>query len=299
MGVIMRTQLACIPCFIEDVLSAADGLIADEAEKERVMKSLLRCLAEHFTTEVPPSYHITRLHRRLKRLTGIEMPFKKRRQAANEAGVKLARIVAQKLDGMKGFERFSFLARWALAGNSMDFRHVGTGYHFDSEKVEDFFSEALETPAVNKLKQIYSLLRRVRHILYIHDNVGEIALDKLLIEELKGWGKYVVSVVRGGPITSDVVIEDAEFVGIPEVADEVIIAGPDTLGISFAEMNDRMRRELNKADAVIIKGQANFYVFCEYKDQVPGEIISLFRTKCDCVSNLFGHSGHINIATIL
>ena len=295
----MRTQLACISCLIEDVRTAADGLISDEAEKERVMKSLLRCLAEHFTTEEPPSYHITRLHRRLKKLTGIKMPFRKRRQAANEAGVKLARIVAKKRDAMKGSERFSFLARWALAGNSMDFRHVGTGYHFDSEKVEDFFSEALETPAVNKLRRIYSLLRGARRILYVHDNVGEIALDRLLVEELKGWGKYVVSAVRGGPITSDVVMEDAEFVGLPEVADEVIIAGPDTLGLSFTEMSDEMREQLKKADVLIAKGQANFYVFSEYKDQVPGEIISLFRTKCDCVSNLFGHSGHINIATIL
>ena len=295
----MRTQLACIPCLIEDVRSAADSLIADEAEKEKVMKSLLRCLAEHFTTEVPPSYHITRLHRRLKKLTHLKMPFEKRRQAANEAGVRLARMVTKKADRMRGFRKFSFLARWALAGNSMDFRHVGTGYHFNSEKIEEFFSEALESPAVNKLQQIYSLLRKANRILYVHDNVGEIALDRLLIEELKAMGKYVVAAVRGGPITSDVVMADAEFVELPQASDEVIIAGPDTLGISFAEMSKTMQRELKKADVVIAKGQANFYCLSEYRDQVPGEIVSLFRTKCDVVSNLFGHSGHINIATIL
>lgn len=295
----MRTQLVCISCLIEDLRTAAEGLIADEAEKEKAMKSLLRSLAEHFTTEVPPSYHITRLHRRLKKLTHIKMPFEKRRRAANDAGVGLAHMVDKKRDKMSGFGRFSFLARWALAGNSMDFRHVGTGYHFDSDKIESFFSQALEAPVVNKLEQIYSTLRRADHILYVHDNVGEIALDRLLIEELKGWGKYVVSAVRGGPITSDVVMADAEFVGLPQASDEVIIAGPDTLGISFAEMSDEMRRELKEADAVISKGQANFYVFSEYKKQVPGNIIALFRTKCDVVSNLFGHSGHINIATIL
>ncbi|GAH29734.1 unnamed protein product, partial [marine sediment metagenome] len=47
------------------------------------------------------------------------------------------------------------------------------------------------------------------------------------------YGSSVTSVLRGGPITSDATMEDGEEVGLQEAASEIILAGPDTLGISF------------------------------------------------------------------
>ncbi|MCK4240511.1 MAG: DUF89 family protein, partial [Candidatus Atribacteria bacterium] len=57
-----------------------------------------------------------------------------------------------------------------------------------------------------------------------------------------------------------------------EAASEIILAGPDTLGISLNEMSDQLKRELQNADLVIAKGQANYYALTEYRPKVPGKI---------------------------
>ncbi|MBU4482605.1 MAG: DUF89 family protein [Actinobacteria bacterium] len=120
-----------------------------------------------------------------------------------------------------------------------------------------------------------------------------------MIKELKRYGTSVTSALRGGPITSDATIEDGETVGLQEAASKIILAGPDTLGISLNEMSDQLKRELQTADLVIAKGQVNYYALTEYRSKVPGEIACLFRTKCEIVSNELGETGKINIAILL
>jgi len=74
---------------------------------------------------------------------------------------------------------------------------------------------------------------------------------------------------------------------------------PDTLGISSEEMSDELRENLQTADIVIAKGQANYYALSEYRPKAGGKIACLFKTKCDYVSNIFGKNGKVNLAVIL
>ncbi|TKJ45497.1 hypothetical protein CEE35_03605 [Candidatus Aerophobetes bacterium Ae_b3b] len=74
---------------------------------------------------------------------------------------------------------------------------------------------------------------------------------------------------------------------------------PDTLGISLEEMSDELRENLQTADIVIAKGQANYYALSECRPKAGGKIACLFRTKCDYVSNVFGKNGKVNLAVIL
>jgi uncharacterized protein with ATP-grasp and redox domains len=64
-------------------------------------------------------------------------------------------------------------------------------------------------------------------------------------------------------------------------------------------MSDQLKRELQTADLIIAKGQANYYALTEYRSKVPGKIALLFRTKCELVSNDLGETGKINIAVLL
>ena len=164
------------------------------------------------------------------------------------------------------------------------------------EELRVCLSEGLK---IDRRVEIFQKAKNSHKILYIHDNVGEIAFDKLLIQELRRYGSSVISVLRGGPITSDATMEDGEEVGLQEAASEIILAGPDTLGISLNEMSDQLKRELQTADLIIAKGQANYYALTEYRSKIPGEIACLFRTKCELVSNDLGETGKINIATLL
>ncbi|GAG07320.1 unnamed protein product, partial [marine sediment metagenome] len=242
----------------------------------------------------------TEVHRILKRISGIEIPFKERRDKCNQLGIKMAEKIALEAEGLEESERFSFLVNWAIASNHLDFRTVGTGYGFQmAEIIKEFRACVSEGLKIDQRDEIFRIAKSSSKILYIHDNVGEIAFDKLLIKELRRYGASVISALRGGPITSDATMEDGEEVGLQKAASEIILAGPDTLGISLNEMSDQLKREFQTTDLVIAKGQANYYALTEYRSKVPGKIACLFRTKCEIVSNDLGETGKINVATLL
>jgi len=293
-------EIDCIPCILDDVRGALELLTDDESIKRQVMKECLEFLAQNMDLNKEPSTYITEVHRTLKRVCGIAVPFAERRSMCNELGVALGEKLNERIEHLSGFDRFSLLVRWSIAGNALDFRTVGTGYDFDLDEMERSLHELANKLDVDQLPQIYEKVGSAERILFVHDNVGEIALDKLLIQELEqNDNTSVISAVRIGPITSDATMEDAQQVRLHEAASSVILAGPDTLGISFQEMSDEFRTELSQADLVISKGQANYYVFSQHKDEVNCPIVCLFTTKCQVVSSIFHSPTNISIATIL
>jgi len=297
----MLTVPACLPCIVGDVQSAAFQCVPDEAIRLAAVRAALALLSETWCYDVPPSYHITAVHRALKDVAGLPVPFAEARARANEVALRIAAQATAEAAAIQGDrERFRFLARWALAANSLDSRTAGTGYAFDPADARDYFAPYLDRPlAVDELDVLFDLVRAAPDVLYIHDNVGEIALDAALIRELRRYGCHVTSALRGGPITSDATIEDAWAVGLGQAADELILAGPDTLGISFREMSEDLRAALASAGLVIAKGQANYYVFSEYRARVPGHVFSLFTIKCAPVAERWGAKRRATVAAFL
>jgi uncharacterized protein with ATP-grasp and redox domains len=280
-------KIDCIPCILDDVRGALDLLTSREDAKQQVMKECLEFLARNMDLKKEPSVYITEAHRIVKRICGVEVPFAQRRRMCNELGLELGKKLKGHLKLLDDFDRFSLLVRWSIAGNALDFRTVGTGYDFDLDEMERSLHDLASQLDVDQLPQIYGKVKAARRILFVHDNVGEIALDKLLIEDMRKGKVIVISAVRGGPITSDATMADAQQVGLHEAASSVILAGPDTLGVSFEEMSEEFKEELSRTDLVIAKGQANYYVFSEHKDEVNCPIVCLFRTKCHVVSDIF------------
>ena len=296
----MRTHLNCASCIVDDLCGALNLVPLKEEIKIEILKESFQFLAREFSTEKIPSYFITEVHRILKKISGIEIPFKERRDKCNQLGMEMAEKIALEAEGLEEFEKFSFLVNWAIASNHLDFRTVGTGYGFQmAEIIEELRGCVSEGLKIDQRAVIFQKAKNSSEILYIHDNVGEIVFDKLLIKELRKYGSSVISVLRGGPITSDATIEDGETVGLQEVASKIILAGPDTLGISLNEMSNQLKRGLHTADLIIAKGQANYYALTEYRSKVPGEVACLFRTKCEIVSNELGETGKINVAILL
>ncbi|MBE9592246.1 MAG: DUF89 family protein, partial [Proteobacteria bacterium] len=238
----MRTHLNCASCIVDDLCGALDLVPLKEEIKNEILKESFQFLAREFSTEKIPSYFITEVHRILKRISGIEIPFKERRDKCNQLGIKMAEKIALEAEGLEESERFSFLVNWAIASNHLDFRTVGTGYGFQmAEIIEEFRACVSEGLKIDQRDEIFRIAKSSSKILYIHDNVGEIAFDKLLIKELRRYGTSVISALRGGPITSDATIEDGETVGLQDAASKIILAGPDTLGISLNEMSDQLK----------------------------------------------------------
>ncbi len=296
----MITRMPCLPCIVDDVVGALELLDVDQELQAVIMKRCLEFLRDEFRCGELPSYYITEVHREIKRSTGIAIPFKELRDDCNRVGMELAARLEKRLEGLSDKERFTEAVQWAVVANHLDFRTVGTGYGFAPEEIERMLQAKLDAGfPVNDVDEGYDLCRRSKKILYIPDNVGELAFDKVLVKLLRGFGAEVILPLRGGPITSDATIEDGEVIGIGEAASRVFLAGPDTLGISWKEKSPELDEALNWAELVITKGQANFYVMYSYKDRIPGRITTLFTSKCDVVSALFGLKSKVNIISLL
>ncbi len=298
---IMKVGPACLSCFIDDIAGALDMLDVPPRARMSVLRECMAYLYKHLDENAPPSYFITRLHRILKRTIGMKMPFSNLRRACLRAGTEIARTVEKRAASLSGYRRFRFLARWAVAANSLDFRTAGAGYGLTTASVEKTLHGSFRKGlTVDQSKQILAAAKAARTIVYIPDNVGELPFDRLLIGLLSSYGASVTVPLRGGPITSDAVMADARAAGIGAVSSRMILSGPDTLGISFAEMSSGLSAALSAADLIIAKGQANYYVLSEFGDRFPNAAIAcLFTAKCAGVWKAFGCTGKAAIAAII
>jgi damage-control phosphatase, subfamily I len=297
----MKTHLQCASCVIDDLRGALLTSVADEKLRLDILREALSWLGDTFDCDRIPSYYITRVHRLLKERAGLEMPFRELRDRCNQAGMAIREVVAERVRGTPDdLERLRLLTQWAIAGNHLDFRTVGTGYDLATSDItaqlETVIGEGL---AVDHTLAFLQLARQAPRVLYLADNVGEIALDTLLVVELQRHGCSVTVAVKGGPITSDAVREDAHVVGMDKLA-PVILTGPDTLGLSLDETSPDVARELHQAQLIISKGQANYYACSEVQHQVSARIMCLLRTKCQIAADSLNvHPARVNLAVLL
>jgi uncharacterized protein with ATP-grasp and redox domains len=297
----MLTKLDCASCVIDDLQGALASTVHDEAMRLDILREAMAWLGDEFDVHRIPSYYITRVHRLLKERAGIEMPFRELRQKCNQAGLAVRQDVAKRLaDIDDDLERLRTIVLWAIAGNHLDFRTVGTGYELAATDItwqlEAVVSEGLCSD------QTAALLDRIQsgpRVLYLADNVGEIALDTLLVAELQRHRCHVTVAVKGGPITSDAVWQDAHDVGMDTLA-PIVLTGPDTLGLPLDEMSPTMREQLRQADLVLSKGQANYYACSELVRSAPADILCLLCTKCLVAAQSLGlDRPRVNVAVWL
>jgi uncharacterized protein with ATP-grasp and redox domains len=249
----MKTHTACASCFIHDLEGALATTVPDPALRLDILREAMAWLGDEFDGQHIPSYYITRLHRLLKQRAGLEMPFRELREQCNRAGLAVRRRVARQLSGIEhDYDRLRTLVLWAIAGNHLDFRTVGTGYGLSVKHLTAHLAQIVdEGLAINAAPQLLAFAQLRSRVLYLADNVGEIALDTLLVKELLRHGCQVTVAVKGGPITSDAVLEDAVAVGMDKLA-PLIVTGPDTLGLPLDETSDAVRDELQRANVAVL-----------------------------------------------
>lgn len=285
---------------LHDLRGAMDLLGYDADLKARIGARAARWLDEHLAEGRLPSHAITAVHRILKEESGDPLPFRELRDGCNRIGRELAARVAAEAAAMPPHERFARLCLWAVAGNHLDFRTAGIGYGFGVAEIESMLRGVVAKGFdLDRTADIERLARKAKRVLYVPDNVGEIAFDALLVREIRSYGAKVLVPYRGGPITSDATLEDFRATGLDAAADEVFEAGPDTLGISMDEASPRLVEELASADLVLTKGQANFYLAYGYREALAPAVACLLTTKCDVISAKFGTTRRLSLAVVV
>jgi hypothetical protein len=267
----MKTYLDCIPCFIRQSIEAARNAVSDTQTHENVVREVLHMAADLDFTHSPP-YVGQLIHRRLRERTGILDPYlsAKRRfnQLAVEALPALAAVVFQSKDPLLRAMKLS------IAANAID---MGVAASLSESDVRLALQGAVDSPFVGDETAFKKALESAIDILFLADNSGEIAVDRLLIKALGP--ERVTIAVRGAPVLNDATIDDAYEVKMNELV-AVIDNGSDAPGTILSDCSESFLERFNRADLVIAKGQGNF----ETLSGVEKNIFFLFKVKCPVVA---------------
>ncbi|MFW6196285.1 MAG: damage-control phosphatase ARMT1 family protein [Thermoplasmatota archaeon] len=270
----MKAYLDCMPCFVRQSLEAARMATDNEEVHREILDKVMKDLRENSLEGKKPPDIADRVHFIVRKLTGGTDPYKEMKEKQNEKALyfypQLKNIVRDSED------RIYAAVKLAIAGNIID---LGPGHDINLEEtVKNIIDEELE---IDHFYEFKKELDKAENIFYLADNAGEIVFDKVLLEELNG--KNVKFFVKDGPILNDAMREDAEYVGIQELA-EIDIVSNGMPGEAPKRDSDEFIEKMSNADLVISKGQGNY----EALSEVDRNIFFLLKAKCPVIANDLG-----------
>ena len=272
----MKMTLDCIPCFVRQSLDAARLISDDPATQERILRDALAWLHETGMEEGSPPALAQRLHRRLRKIAQSGDPYEAAKKRQNAMAIDLLPEMRERVQNAD--DSLAMAARLAIAGNIID---MGMKSVISDHDVHESLEHALAEPFVGEWRLFHEAANDAKNILYLADNAGEIAFDRLLVEQLGP--ERVTLAVRGAPILNDATIIEAQEVGLPEIV-TVIENGSDAPGTILHDCSPEFQALFNEADMIIAKGQGNF----ESLSNSGHDVFFLFKVKCHVIADHVG-----------
>jgi len=269
----MRTSLDCIPCILRQTLDAARLVSKNPTVHENIMRNVLGWAGEMDLSQSPPAM-AQRIHRRLREITGVDDPYGETKDLQNSMAMEM--IFSLRSEVESASDPLLLAARLAIAGNVID---MGVNGNLTEADVRQAINRALTKPMAGDYDGFRTAIAKAQSILYLADNAGEIAFDRLLIEKLPP--ERVTLVVRGAPVINDATLADAQAVGLDKIV-EIIDNGSDAPGTILCDCSPEFRRRFTNADLIIAKGQGNF----ETLNNESENIFFFFKVKCPMVADL-------------
>jgi uncharacterized protein with ATP-grasp and redox domains len=272
----LKATLDCLECIARQALRAARIATDDPVLQRRILEEALARIPEMDLDKSPAVLSLV-CYQAASEVTGESDPYRDLKRAQNalalELEPELRDMVAQSDDPLAA------ALHLAAAGNVID---LGTTHADDIDiraTVEQVMRERFAVDHTDALKKA---LNGCEDLLYLLDNAGEIVFDKLLIEQLVQ-RTAVTAVVKRGPIINDVLLEDAEQVGLTHVC-PVIDNGGAFVGSPLDLVPPRFLDRMRRADIIIGKGQGNY----ETVDDFPGNVFLILRAKCEVIAQHMG-----------
>lgn len=277
----MKFHADCVACLIAGALKKVDSL-KDEALKLEYLKGICRIM-----DEVDPAYDSAplvdaRIIQYKRELLHMQDDYSEIKHSFNQMMLELYDQLRARVNAAE--DPLHAAIQLSMAGNYIDFGVLGNVEADDALRMLDEAAQRRVDP--DEYEKLCRDLSGEGELVYIHDNCGEVVLDKLLIETIRARypEKHVVSIVRGNPILNDATIEDAREVGLFDVAEVVENGLNDIAGTQLDLLPETVRARIEGAGVVIAKGQGNFETLLDSGLNV----YFLFLSKCVSYTQWFG-----------
>ena len=272
----MKSTLDCLECIIKQSLRAA-RIATDNPEVQRRILDDTASRIFGMDLDDSPAWLSMQAYDLASQHSGKPDPYRALKREQNESALALEDSLRERI--RQSDNPLETALHISAAGNVIDLGILQT-HEID---IEGVIEEVLHQRfAVDHSDALLEALESCNDLLFLLDNAGEIVFDKLLIEELQKH-TTITAVVKGAPMLNDVLMEDADFVGLTDLC-EVIDNGGAFIGSPLKHVPQSFLDRMAQADVIIGKGQGNY----ETIDDFDGNVFLILRAKCEVVAQHMG-----------
>ena len=268
---VVRLHPGCMDCLLKKQIGRYPEDVSDEIKikyKQRVLEILSEAKRSMSAPEI-----VADIYALQREMFGVMRDYTEIKRYFNGLMLGIEDELAKNV--MRADDPLLMAVQYAICGNYIDFAAMET---VDEDELKKRLGTARDISVDAKtLDAMRDDIKSARTLSVITDNCGEIVLDKILVSVIKQINPSirVTFIVRGFPVINDATTEDAEQVGLYDVA-EVIGNGSNIGGTCLHRISDESRRVIDAADIIISKGQANFETLYE----CDKNIYYIFMCKC-------------------
>lgn len=263
----MKAEAECLRCIVDQAWRAGQ-LAGCGPEQQAALLRHAGAICAEADLALNPALIGQDVYDELARLTGNPDPYREFKRESNRRALEALPAVRERIAAHPDPLRAAIHA--AAGGNLMD---PGANSDFDFRHDLDAL---LDRPlAIDVTGEFRRQIRPGVTLLYVADNAGEIAFDRLLIEQLLALDVRVTLAVKGGPVINDATVEDAETVGLAGLV-PVITTGSNDVGVNFPRASAEFLDHFQRAEIQFLKGQGNY----ETCDTETGNGFFLLKAKC-------------------
>lgn len=290
----MKMNPRCTYCLLSRVHFQSKLSTDDEDLVSKTIKECLEVMTKHYNPEAVSASVATKVHRKCYEVLEDNDPYAVTKKLINQAALKVLPVAKKKIyeNSPDNGELFRRAVLASVVANYFDFGIMG--FDASEDKFEaaflKYFEQGLDVDDTPKM------LGLLQDVVYIADNCGEILFDVLVFEIIKKLGGKITLVVRGGPILTDVTLEEIKEFEIGEKVDLVMTTGSNAVGVLIEEAPAEMVQAMKDATLIISKGMANYETLSEHNF---GPIAYMLLTKCECVAEDLGLEKGLSVAKLM
>ncbi len=268
---IIRLSSECIKCLLNKYMNNLPCEMGEEIKVKYFQKVLEIISKADFSVSAPEIVaEVTSLQKEMFGKSEDYTQLKKYYNALMDSlGKGLSDNIAKADDG------FRLAMSYSMLGNYIDF---GAMDSVDENKLKEMLKTASDIKFDNvEYENLKADLSKAKRLVFITDNCGEVALDKLFMSKIQTDypNLELQIIVRGEPVLNDATMEDALQIGLDKIA-RVTPNGSNIAGTCLDRISDDAKDIIDSADVIIAKGQGNF----ETMRYCQKNVYYLFLCKC-------------------